>query len=253
MGMNRKLFTMFAYLTDLHGNLGAVSELLERSKQRYPKLRFLLVGGDITRKPDWNENWVKAKNESISEACRLFSELDLETYFILGNDDIESPLAVSMNGPNFHGMTIDVVSMADGIGLLGFSYVPPTSFFTRYERCEKELEQMLEPLFKRLSKFKFKIAMCHAPYGTNLDITKEWYPGGEEFQVHAGSKTIRKLVEKYHPDVGLFGHVHESAGYCRLGRTLCVNPGASNKKLRGCVFGFDSVEGIGEFELGRSR
>jgi len=223
--------------------------LVEQSKRRYPGLRFLMVGGDITRKADWNEDWVEAKNASIGEACKLFSELDLETYFILGNDDIEGPLS-SMDGHNFHGMTNNVVSLGDDVGLLGFSYVPPTSFFTRYERNEKELKEMLDPLFKRLSKFKFGIAMCHAPpYGTNLDIIKDWYPGGEEFQVHAGSKTIRKLIEKYQPDVGLF--VHESAGSCRLGRTLCVNPGASNKEMRGCVFGFDSFEGIGKFEFGR--
>jgi Icc-related predicted phosphoesterase len=240
----------FAYVTDIHGNLSAVRELVEQSKRLYPKLRYILVGGDLTRKPDWNEDWVKAKNASISEACSLFSGLELETYFILGNDDIESP-AVPMDRHNFHGMINDVVSLGDGIGLLGFSYVPPTPFLTRYERDENELKQMLEPLFKELSKFKFKIAMCHAPpYGTNLDVTKDWYPGGKEMQVHAGSKAVRKLIERYQPDVGLFGHLHESAGSCRLGRTLCVNPGASSKAMRGCVFSLDLFEGIGEFEIG---
>jgi len=194
-----------------------------------------------------------AKNASIAEACQLFSELDLETYFILGNDDIENPSPTHLRGQNFLGMTNDIVSLGNGIGLLGFSYVPPTPFHTRYERDEKTLKQMLEPLFKQLDSLKFRIVMCHAPpYGTNLDITKDWLPGGKEIQVHAGSRSIRRLIEKYQPDLALFGHLHESSGLRKLGRTLCVNPGASNKKMRGCAFGFDWFEGIGEFELERS-
>jgi len=232
---------VFAYLTDIHGNLNAVSNLVERSKRQYPKLNFLLVGGDLTRKPGWHEDWVRTKNESIAEACNMFSKSDLRTYFILGNDDIENQLYAPLTGNNFHGMINSVVSLSDEIGLLGFSYVPPTPFMTRFERNENELKQMLDLLFKHLSKFKFRIAMCHAPpFGTNLDVMKDWYPGGKEVQVHAGSKTVRKLIEKYQPDVALCGHVHESPGTCNLGRTLCVNPGASNRILRGCVFETDS-------------
>jgi hypothetical protein len=76
--VNPRLLTMFAYLTDIHGNLSAARELVEKSKQRYLKVMFFLVGGDLTRRPDWNEDWVKAKNESIGEACKIFSELDLD-------------------------------------------------------------------------------------------------------------------------------------------------------------------------------
>jgi Icc-related predicted phosphoesterase len=125
----------------------------------------------------------------------------------MGNDDIETPLSLPMDGHNFHGITNDVVQLEDGVGFLEFSYVPPTPFLTRYERNENELKQMLELLFEALSEYKFRIAMCHAPpYRTNLDITKDWYPGGEEIQVHAGRKTVRKLIKTYQPDVGLFGH-----------------------------------------------
>jgi Icc-related predicted phosphoesterase len=243
---------LFAYITDLHGNFPALPSFIQECKLRCPDLRCLLVGGDLTRKPSFSEDWEAAKNASIAEAGRLFRELALETYFILGNDDIENPPPSNLKGQNFLGMTSDVISLEGEIGLLGFSYVPPTPFLTRYERQEKILRQMLEPLFKRLAPFKFKIVMCHAPpYGTNLDITKDWLPGGNKIQVHAGSRTIRMLIEEYQPDLALFGHLHESSGSCKLGRTLCVNPGASNKNMKGCLFGFDWVEGIGEFEYER--
>jgi len=238
---------MFAYITDIHGNLKGLRHFVQEAKIRCPTLKYLLVGGDVTRRPSLTEDWVTAKNESIAEACRLFSEFDLQTYFILGNDDIENPLR-ALRGPNFLGMTNDVVSLGNGTGLLGFSYVPPTPFHTRYEREERVLKRMLEPLFRRLGGFRFKIAMCHAPpHNTILDITEDWYPGGRKIQVHAGSRTIRTLIEKYPPDIGLFGHLHEAEGSCKLRRTLCVNPGASNKAVRGCLFGTNWIEGIGEF------
>lgn len=124
-----------------------------------------------------------AKNASITEACQVFSELELKVYFILGNDDIENPPIANHHGQNFLGMTNQVMPIENGTGLLGFSYVPPTPFHTRYERDEKALRQMLEPLFRDLNGFNFRIVMCHAPpYGTNLDITRDWFPGVGKFK-----------------------------------------------------------------------
>ena len=37
---------------------------------------------------------------------------------------------------------------------------------------------------------------------------------------------MRAAIERYQPLVGLHGHVHESAGFRRIGKTLCVNPGS---------------------------
>jgi Icc-related predicted phosphoesterase len=41
-----------------------------------------------------------------------------------------------------------------------------------------------------------------------------------------GSAAVRAAIERYEPLVGLHGHVHESGGFRRIGRTLCVNPGS---------------------------
>ncbi|RLG63511.1 hypothetical protein DRO02_06455 [archaeon] len=43
---------------------------------------------------------------------------------------------------------------------------------------------------------------------------------------HAGSKSVRYVIEKYQPLVSLHGHIHESFGFCKIGRTYCVNPGS---------------------------
>ena len=41
-----------------------------------------------------------------------------------------------------------------------------------------------------------------------------------------GSTAVRAAIERYQPIVSLHGHVHESAGFRRIGTTLCVNPGS---------------------------
>jgi hypothetical protein len=40
-----------------------------------------------------------------------------------------------------------------------------------------------------------------------------------------GSAVIRSFVEREQPDLVLCGHIHESRGSDRIGRTQVVNPG----------------------------
>jgi len=42
----------------------------------------------------------------------------------------------------------------------------------------------------------------------------------------AGSLAVRRSIEHYQPLVGLHGHIHESRGMVKIGRTLCFNPGS---------------------------
>jgi len=44
--------------------------------------------------------------------------------------------------------------------------------------------------------------------------------------VPVGSKAVRTIIEKYQPLLGLHGHIHESPGFVRIGRTQCLNPGS---------------------------
>jgi Icc-related predicted phosphoesterase len=63
----------------------------------------------------------------------------------------------------------------------------------------------------------------------------------------AGSKSVRRAVEKYQPMLGLHGHIHESQGAIKIGRTTCINPGSEYGEgiLRGCLVAFENgrVEG----------
>jgi hypothetical protein len=41
--------------------------------------------------------------------------------------------------------------------------------------------------------------------------------------MHAGSKELREIIDKYNPQLVLCGHIHEDSGYTKTGRTIVVN------------------------------
>src|SRR5208337_3423955 len=55
---------------------------------------------------------------------------------------------------------------------------------------------------------------------------KPAFVGGQAVMFGAGSTSSRREVEKYQRLVPLCGHVHESRGTTRIGRTLVINPGS---------------------------
>src|SRR5487761_486442 len=46
--------------------------------------------------------------------------------------------------------------------------------------------------------------------------------------IPVGSHAVRDAIKRYQPVVGLHGHIHESRGAQKIGRTLCVNPGVKD-------------------------
>jgi len=50
--------------------------------------------------------------------------------------------------------------------------------------------------------------------------------GGRFVTTGGGSAAVREAIERYQPLVGLHGHIHESGGRFRIGRTQTFNPGS---------------------------
>jgi Icc-related predicted phosphoesterase len=44
--------------------------------------------------------------------------------------------------------------------------------------------------------------------------------------VPVGSTAVRTFIERVQPMLSLHGHIHESRGLARLGRTVAINPGS---------------------------
>ncbi len=66
-----------------------------------------------------------------------------------------------------------------------------------------------------------------------------------------GSQSVRDLIMKYQPTIGLHGHVHEASGAVRLGKTICINPGSeySDGVLRGALLAIDEKKKKVSYQL----
>jgi Icc-related predicted phosphoesterase len=66
--------------------------------------------------------------------------------------------------------------------------------------------------------------------------------GGRPSIIPVGSKAVREVIKKYQPVVALHGHIHESRGAQRIGKSMCLNPGSeySADVLRGAIVDLDA-------------
>ena len=61
--------------------------------------------------------------------------------------------------------------------------------------------------------------------------------GGAPVIAGVGSAAVRTAIERHQPPLALHGHIHESRGAVKIGRTLCINPGSEYNDgiLRGAI------------------
>jgi Icc-related predicted phosphoesterase len=161
-----------------------------------------------------------------------------------GNDD---PLAADavlaeadrIESPEFELCDLGPVTMAS-VGL-----VPRTPWDTERECTEDELGKHISELADAVPEGRPCLFNVHCPpYASSLDDAPELdatlkpvIRGGRPSIVPVGSTAVRDAIKRYQPVVGLHGHIHESRGVQKIGRTLCINPGSDYPSgvLRGAV------------------
>jgi len=200
-----------------------------------------------------NELFDKVMVETVRSWVRLAEErlkgAGVEVYIMPGNDDryvinevlAESGLVVNPDGR--------VVKVRGGLKLVSLGASNPTPWRTPRELLEEEIYRRLSELMEEAGDPSSTLLNVHAPpYGTPLDLAplldselRVVRRGGEVEMVHVGSTAVRKVIEEHQPLVGLHGHIHESKGIARIGRTLCFNPGSdySSGALKGVLLALE--------------
>lgn len=123
-----------------------------------------------------------------------------------------------------------------------------TPWDTPREVEEEELARVIAETLEGVGDFRNAIFNFHCPpYDTTLDLcpkldTSQYPPmpivkAGVPIMAPAGSTAVRAAIERHQPLLGLHGHIHESRGVVKLGRTTCINPGSEYAEtvLRGCI------------------
>ena len=150
-----------------------------------------------------------------------------------GNDDgdyVDGVLAESESIVNQDGQIVDFGE----VQLLGFGPSNVTPWHTHREIEEPEIAARLDELQRRVDPGKPLIVNTHVPpWGSGLDVAPKLredlsivIEGGEPVMVPVGSTAVRDFLQRTQPFLSLHGHIHESRGAARIGRTLAINPGS---------------------------
>lgn len=110
----------------------------------------------------------------------------------------------------------------------------PTPWNSPRECSEDELMVKLEKTASQVKNVDRALFCLHCPpFESQIDnaplLDKDLRPvmeGGRPVIIPVGSKSVRAIIEKYQPMLGLHGHIHECRGWMKIGRTQCMNPGS---------------------------
>ncbi len=142
-----------------------------------------------------------------------------------------------------------VVELPDGTEVASCGYANRTPWHCPRDTEEDDLERRLQDVASQVRDPERAIFNFHCPpYGTGIDqgpkldeeMRMQTGAGGVEMQP-VGSTSCRAVIERFQPLLGLHGHLHESRGTFRIGRTLCINPGSEYSEgiLRGALIDID--------------
>ncbi len=195
----------------------------------------------------------------IQAWCRLADERlarDVRCLITPGNDDPLEIDPVLKAGPRIESPEGELYDLGPAL-LASCGDVTPTPWNTEREFSEDELGKRLARMMDAVPKGRQVVANFHnPPFSSGLDFAAELdanltpvLRGGRPSIVPVGSTAVRDTIKKYQPSVALHGHIHESKGAQKIGRTLCLNPGSDYAAdlLRGVVVDFAEDGGCLDF------
>jgi hypothetical protein len=182
----------------------------------------------------FNDAMVSVLNGWVKLAEERLNGTGVKCYLSPGNDDkFEIDRALVNEGPVVNPEN-RAVELDGGFEMITLGFANPTPWKSPREVSEEKLGEMIEALASQIKHPETAVYNLHVPpIDTELDkapavshdfnYVKEGL--GIKF-IHAGSTAVRESIARHAPLLGLHGHIHESKGFVRLGRTLCLNPGS---------------------------
>lgn len=197
-----------------------------------------------------DEAFASAMKNSLERWMKLAAERLKETgakcYISAGNDDdyvIDDTLRANAS-ENVLYCEEQIVEIA-GHEMLSFGTTNRTPWNSPREADENVLKGKLRGLISQMKHIDNSIFSVHVPpIESGIDaapqIDSNFKPvlkGGHPVMIAAGSSSVREAIHEFQPLLGLHGHIHESRGIYKLGRTICINPGSEYGQgiLRGAL------------------
>ncbi len=207
-------------------------------RERYAELKFdpLAVKGRFhERATERLRAWVALAEERLAGT-------GIRLYLTGGNDDEPSVLE-SIDGLSTEHVVAcegELIHLDDDHTMITVGLSTPTPWDTPREASEAEIAAAIDREIAKVPDVGRCVFNLHCPpkdtpIDTCLKLKPPARPGelprpvrqaGRFVTTGGGSRAVRDAVETYQPVVGLHGHIHESGGRFRIGRTQCFNPGS---------------------------
>jgi Icc-related predicted phosphoesterase len=220
--------------SDLGGKIPAIP------KEMIDQCQFVLLAGDVTMGAK-----AEARAEKNFNALAELFPPSLPVYYIPGNHDYayiadaEKYAWIPKNFISMHNrfIKIDIPSFPRPIVIIGFGGAK-LGLYNNFAFSEDEIYNSLAALFDKSSSDRlntFTILLSHdPPFNSALDFNFQ--------KNHVGSESVRKIIEQYHPQLCVAGHIHESPGQEKIGSTFAINAGEA-KFDRYAIITIDMVDG----------
>ena len=203
---------------------------------RIDRKQFNDLAADPSALGSWsNGTFMKLMEERVkfwmSYADEKLKGSNVRCYVCPGNDDmfeIDKVISESASIRIAEGQIVDL----EGHELISSGWSTPTPWKTFRECSEEELAKKISTMTDQLKNPERSIFNLHdPPKASGLDEAPELtedlaLKGGGKVTRAVGSVAVREAIQKVQPLVGLHGHIHESKGIAKIGRTVCINPGS---------------------------
>ncbi len=270
------------YTSDLHGDMNFYRELVTICREK--DVDILILGGDLLPRRGHKNKSISNQRRFISNFLvkifkKIKEESTVEIYAIFGNNDWAAVLEDmrELEKRNLINLLHETYFELDNnLFITGYPFVPPTKFSPKdFEKKDLNKDQIVNTTtfpvisesgsIKRIKENIFfqsrtsieddlkgfieylndnphnrMIYVMHSPpYDTMLDRLYNSQP--------AGSRAIKKFIEKTQPLITLHGHIHESPVISNtywemIGTTISVNPGQVGGFLSGVLFSTEAPE-----------
>ncbi|HVC26968.1 MAG TPA: hypothetical protein VND40_02285 [Nitrososphaerales archaeon] len=192
---------------------------------------------------------VERVQEWVSLAKERLGRTDVRCYISPGNDDLFDIDPVLSSSDYIVNPEERVVEVDPGHEMITLGTTNHTPWNSPREVDEDVLAKKILDMADKVRRMGSAIFNIHVPpidtpidkaprIDENLKIVVK---AGNVEMTSAGSTACRAAITKYQPMLGLHGHIHESRGVAKLGRTLCANPGSEYAEgiLRGFLADLD--------------
>jgi Icc-related predicted phosphoesterase len=183
------------------------------------------------------EQWLELATERLADS-------GVPLFLMPGNDD-EFTIDPILDRDGWGTVNADgrVLDLPGGFQLMACGWSNHTPWQTPREESEDELYARLDALAGQVRDPRKSVFMIHVPpHDSGLDTAplldenlRPTISAGDVLRGPVGSTAVRRIIEDYQPLLAIHGHIHESGGERKIGKTLCINPGseANHGILRG--------------------